>query len=201
MSKLKTPIIEDATSISLKIDGTTIMSIDEDGVSISNGTNANWFVDLFGDRIAVGGQGALAQATLTIGSFRIYNVWEFINHASNSPYLEVTFFLPPDYDGRDLKVTLFMVRTATATGTDIDTRCRLGCVEPTESLDVTVSSAIDVVTTTGANNTLFTVEHTVSPAGAAAGALCHGYIQRVPSVPADDYTGSVYLIGARVEYA
>lgn len=201
MSRLLTPVVEDASGIALKVGGTTMLNIDTDGISRPNGTDAQWFVDLFGDRIAVGGQGALAQATLTIGSFRIYNAWELINHASNSPYLEITFFLPPDYDGRDLKITLFMVRTATATGTDIDTRCRLGCVEPTESLDVTVSSAVDVVTTTGANNTLFTVEHTVSPAGAAAGALCHGYIQRVPSVPADDYTGSVYLIGARVEYA
>lgn len=202
MSKLTTASIEDATQLDLKIGGNDVLRLTADGSQRMQGMDLNWFVDLIGDHLAIGGSGALAQAVLSIGSFRKYNAWEFINHASNNPFLDLNFWLPPGYDGRPLKGTLYFVKTATATGTDIVTNLRLVAIGEGDSLDSTVSaSGLNVVTTVGANNCLFTVEHDVTPNNAADGGLCHGLIQRLPTNASDDYTGSVYLIGARIEFA
>lgn len=196
---IKSSSFEHATALDLKIGGTAVLSLDAAGVSIASGKNKDWFLDLLGDNFAVGGQGA-AYGQVTIGS-RVYNAWELPNHASNSPFIEVNFWLPPDYDGAELAVQLCCFRTATATGTAIDTRCRLACIGVGDTMNPTLSTAVDVVDTVGANETPFLVDHSLTPANAADGGLCHGIIQRVPSLPADDYTGSVYLLGARVRYA
>lgn len=200
MSKLTAAEVAHATQLDLSIGGTDVFRVTSDGVEVVSGKNRNWFTQLIAGNIAVGGQGA-AYDVETLGSFRKYNAWELPTHASNSPFIELNFWLPPDYDGSALKFTADMFRLNTATGSDIDTRLRLGCVGPGDSLDVTVSSVVDVVTATGANSALFQVEHTVTPANAADGGLCHGYFQRVPGQAADDYTDSVYFLGARVEYS
>lgn len=192
--------IEDAAGIDLKVDGVTLLRLNADGMERQAGADFNWFHDLVGSNIAVGGNGAVAQAVVSVGSFRKYNAWELPNGATD-PFLDVNFFLPDGYDGSELKVTLFLFKTATATGTAVVTRARLGCVAPGSTLDLSISTGVNVTTTVGANNALFAVEHTLTPPNPASGALCHGIIQRVPTAVADDYTGSLYLIGARVEYA
>ena len=199
MSKVTVAAINHATALELQIASTAVLEVDADGVNLASGKNKNWYVDLVGDNFAVGGQGA-TYGQVTIGS-RVYNAWELPTHASNSPFVEVNFWLPPDYDAAPLSVVCYMFKTATATGTDIDTRCRLGCIGVGDSLSPAVSSAVDVVDTVGANEALFLVEHSLTPGNAANGGLCHGYIQRVPFVAADNYTSSVYLLGARVSYA
>ena len=199
MSRILTQVVEDDTQIDLKIGGDSMLQLTSDGISRPNGKNADWYQDIVGGNIAVGGAGAAA-ATVTVGS-RVYNAWALPNDATLNAYLEINFWLPPDYDGSALKFCAYMTKTATATGTDIDTRIRVGCIGAGDNLSPTLSAAVDVVDTVGTNETLFLVEHTLTPANAADGGLCHGIIQRVASLPADDYTGTVYLIGARVEYA
>ncbi len=194
----QTDVINHATGIDLKINGSTVLALTEGGVT-RTGADYSWSQELFGKNFAVGGSGALDEAVITIGTYRKYNAFEFVN--SSTPYLDVNFWLPPDYDGSALLVTLYFVKTATATGTDIVTRIRLGCIGEADSLDVTISNPTDITTTTAANNCLFTVAHTVTPLNAADGGLCHGIVQRIATAVADDYTGSAYLIGARVEYA
>lgn len=199
-----TDILEHATELDIKIGGVSLMNFDADGVRRGAGTDYNWFTHLSGSNFCIGGGGsggALTEAVTVIGSFRAYNVWALPNSVSNQPFIEFNFWLPPDYDGSALKITCYMVRTSTSTGTDIVTNIRLGCIGAGDTLNLTTSSQNNVTDTTGANNTLFLVEHTVTPANAADGGMCHGFIQRVPTDAADDYTGSVYLIGARVEYA
>lgn len=195
-----TDILEHATELDIKIGGVSLMNFDADGVRRGAGTDYNWFTHLSGDNFCLGGSGAVAKAVLTIGSFRSYNAWELPNGATN-PFLEWNFWLPPDYDGSALAITCYMVRTATATGSDIVTNVRLGCLGAGDNLNLTPSAQNNVTDTVSANNTLFLLEHTVTPANAADGGMCHGYLQRVPTDAADNYTGSVYLIGARVEYA
>ncbi len=201
MAKTVTPTVEHPTALDVDINGVTMMAFTSDGVSRPNGRDADWHTYLAGDNFSVGGSGSVDQSVLAIGSFRTYNVWELVNSASSDPFTECNFWLPDDYDGSDIKVTLQCVRVDTASGTDIDTRVRLGCIGAGDDLDVTISSGVDVITTIGANDALFTIEHTVSPANAADGGLCHGFIQRVPTAVADDYTGSIYVLGAKVEYA
>lgn len=200
MSKVTAEEFAHATQIDLSIGGTSMLRLTSDGVQRPNGKDSSWFTYLTEGNIAVGGQGA-AYAEETIGTGRIYKAWELPTHASNSPFVEINFWLPPDYDGSELKFTAYMFKQNTATGTDIDTRLRIACVGAGDYLDPTVSAAVDVVDTVGTNDYLFLVEHTVTPANAADGGLVHGRFQRVPSLPADDYTDSVYLIGARVEYS
>jgi hypothetical protein len=201
MSRVLTEIVEHATQLDLKVGGVAMMRFDADGVSRPNGCDKAWFTDLIGVNLALGGSGALAQALLTISGARIFNAWELINHASNNPYLAVQFWLPPDYDGSALKISLYLVKTATATGSNIVTRVALECIGSGDTLAASVAQTAMVTTAVGANNCLFVAEQTVTPDNAADGGLCHGYFQRRPTETADDYTGSVYLLGARVEYA
>lgn len=200
MSKVLAERVEHVTGLSLAINGVSIMQINAAGVEQVGGTNYNWFAELLGNNFAVAGGGALAQSVLSVGSFRKYNVWELPNGGTD-PFLDVNFWLPPDYDGSPLKVTLNFVKTTTATGTNIITTCRLACIGVGDSLDATASAEVKVTTAVGSNNCLFTVEHTVTPDNRFDGLLCHGLVQRKPTDVLDDYTGSVYLIGARVEYA
>lgn len=195
----QTDVINHATGIDLKINSSTVLAITEDGVT-RTGADYSWSQEILGDNFAVAGGGSVAQAILSIGTSRKYNAWEFQNAAAY-PYLDINFWLPPGYDGSALLVTLYWVKTATATGTNIVSNCRLGCIGTGDSLDVAVSNAVNLTTAVGANNCLFVTQHTVTPANAADGGLCHGIIQRLPAEAADDYTGSAYLIGARVEYA
>lgn len=196
---LKTPVMEDETSIDIKIAGNSILNIAAGGIT-RTGADYSWSQEILGDNFAIAGGGAVAQAVLSIGSFRKYNAWEFPNGATD-PYIDINFWLPPGYDGSALKVTLYWVKKTTATGTAIVTNCRLVCIGTGDSLNSTVSTGIDVTTTVGANDCLFITEHTVTPNSAVDGGLCHGLIQRKPTNVADDYTASTYLIGARVEYA
>lgn len=200
MSDFTAEKLKHATQLDLEIGGTSMLRLTSSGLERPNGRDKGWFVDLVGGHLAVGGQGA-AFAEESLGTGRVYPAFELPTHASNSPYVELSFWLPPDYDGSALLVTGFFFKKITATGTAIDTRVRLGCVAAGVLLDPSVSAAVDVVDTVAANESLFLVEHTVTPANGAAGALCHGRFQRVPSLAADDYTASVYLIGARVAYA
>lgn len=192
-------VLNHATGIDLKINGTTVLAI-TDGGTERTGADYSWAQEILGHNFAIAGGGAVAQAVLSIGTYRKYNAWEFPNGATD-PYIDVNFWLPDGYDASGLVVKLYWVKTATATGTAIVTNCRLACVGTADSLDATVSTGINVTTTVGANNYLFVTSHTVTPANAADGGLCHGLIQRLPTNVADDYTGSIYLLGARVEYA
>lgn len=200
MSRVLTAVVEDATQLDLKIGGNSKLRVTADGVERPSGLDLSWFIDLLGDNFAIAGGGAVAQAVLSIGSFRKYNSWEFPNGGTD-PYIDINFWLPPGYDGRELTVTLNWVKTATATGTNIVTNARLACIGAGDSLDATVSTGVDVTTAVGANNTRFLTTHTVTPTNAADGGLCHGLIQRKPTNVSDDYTGSVYLVGARVEFS
>lgn len=195
----KSSSFEHDTGIDLKINGATVLNIAEGGIT-RTGADYSWSQEILGDNFAIAGGGAIAQAVLSIGSFRKYNAWQFPNGATD-PYIDINFWLPPGYDGSALKATLYWVKTATATGTAIVTSCRLVCIGTGDSLDSTVSTGVDVTTTVGSNNCLFITEHTVTPNNAADGGLCHGLIQRKPTNVADDYTGSTYLIGVRMEYA
>lgn len=201
MSRILTETIEHATQLNLKIGGVSVLEVTADGVDRVSGKDRNWFTDLIGANISLGGSGALAQAALNIGGARVFNAWELINHGSNNPYLAVQFWLPPDYDGSALKISLFLVKTATATGSNIVTRVALECIGSGDTLAASVAQTANVTTAVGANNCLFVAEQTVTPDNAADGGLCHGYFQRRPTETADDYTGSIYLLGARVEYA
>ena len=196
----KTDIIDHPTGIDLKIAGSTVLAITADGIT-RTGADYSWYTDLIGANIAVGGSGALAQAILDIGGARKFNAWELVNSGSSNAYLGVQFWLPPDYDGSALKISLYLVKTATATGTNIVTRTALECIGTGDTLVATVGQTTNVTTAVGANNCLFVAEQTITPDNAADGGLCHGYIQRRPTEVADDYTGSIYLLGARVEYA
>lgn len=194
-----TDVVEHTTGIDLKIGGSTVLAVTAGGTT-RTGADFSWSQELLGSNFAIAGGGAVAQAVLSIGSFRKYNAWEFPNGATN-PYIDINFWLPPGYDGSALLATLYWVKTVTATGTNIVTNCRLACIGTGDSLDATVSSAVNVTTAVGSNNYLFVAQHTVTPANAADGGLCHGLIQRLVTDGADDYTGSTYLIGARMEYA
>ena len=196
---LETDAINHATGMEFQIAGAPVLEITASGVT-RTGADYSWSQEILGDNFAIAGGGAVAQAVLSIGSYRKYNAWEFPNGATD-PYIDINFWRPPGYDGSALTATLYWVKTATATGTAIVTNCRLACVGTGDSLDATVSTGINVTTTVGTNNYLFITSHAVTPANAADGGLCHGLIQRLPTNVADDYTGSVYLIGARVEYA
>lgn len=191
--------INHATAFDLSIAGTPVLNFDADGMDLVSGKNKNWFDHLLGSNFAVGGNGAVAQAVLSIGASRKYNAFELPNGGTD-PFLETTFWLPPDYDAASISLTFYLVKTATATGTNIVTRCRLGCAGSGDSLDLSITSPDDTTTAVGANNTLFTVTHALVPTNAADGGLCHGFFQRVPTSVNDDYTGSIYLLGARVRY-
>lgn len=194
----QTDVINHATGIDLKINGNTVLAITEGGVE-RTGADYSWSTELIGSNFALGGGGAIAQAVLSVGS-RKYNVWELPNGGTD-PYLEVNFWIPAGYDASNLLLSLYLLKTATASGTNIVTNAQFACVGTADSLDATLSSANNVTTAAGANNTLFVAQHTIAPANASDGGLCHGIIQRVPTNVADDYTGSIYLLGARVEYA
>jgi hypothetical protein len=196
---IKTNEIIDATGLDVVINGTTVLAVTEAGVT-RTGADYSWSQEILGDNFAIAGGGAVAQAVLSIGAYRKYNVWEFPNGATD-PYIDVNFWLPPGYDGSGLSMKLYWVKTATATGSNIVTNARLACIGAGDSLDATVSTGINVTTAVGTNNYLFVTTHSVTPANAADGGLCHGLIQRLVTNGSDDYTGSTYLLGARVEYA
>lgn len=192
--------VNHATQLDLSVAGNPVLTLTEDGVE-RTGLDLSWHIDLLGSNFCVAGGGAVNEAVLSIGSFRKYNAWEFPN-GSTDPYIDVNFWLPPGYDGRDIKVTLAFVRTATATGSNIVTNARFMCIGAGDSLQGTVSNAINVTTAIGAQQCLFYATHsTINPNNAPDGGMCHGLIQRLVTNVADDYTGSVYLIGARVEFA
>lgn len=197
---LSTDIINNATSIELQIAGSTVLKISADGVT-RTGADYSWHTDLGADNISVGGSGAVAQAVLDLGGARKYMAWELVNSGSSNAYLAVQFWLPPGYDGSALKVSLYLVKTATATGSAVVTRTALECIGAGDSLAASVAQTASVTTSVGSNNCLFIAEQTLTPDNAADGGLCHGYIQRRPTDVADNYTGSIYLLGARVEYA
>ena len=196
----QTDVINHATGIDLKINNNTVFSITENGTE-RTGADYSWSMELLGANLCVGGSGAVAQAILDLGGARKFNAWELVNSGSSSAYLGVQFWLPPGYDGSPLKISLYLVKTATATGSNIVTRTALECIGTGDTLVATVGQTTNVTTAVGANNCLFVAEQTVTPDNAADGGLCHGYIQRRPTEVADDYTGSIYLLGARVEYA
>ena len=183
------------------VSGTPQIRLTTAGFSRPNAKDLHWYQDLYGPNFAAGGAGALDEALLAIGTFRQYKAWELIPHASNNPYIDFSFWLPPDYDASELKFTLSLVKTATATGSNIVTRMNMGCVGLADTLDLSMTTAVDDTVAVGANAALFIAEHTITPANAADGGLCHGYIQRMNTDASDDYTDSVYLLGARVEYA
>lgn len=191
-------VFNHATGMDLKINNATVLAITEHGVE-RTGADFSWSIELTGANFALGGGGAVAQAVLTVGS-RKYNVWELPNGGTD-PYLEANFWIPPGYDASSLLFSLYLFKTATATGTNIVTNAQFACIGSADSLDATLSSANNVTKAVGANNCLFVAQHTITPANAADGGLCHGVIQRAPTNVADDYTGSIYLLGARVEYA
>lgn len=188
-----------ATQLDLKVAGNSLLRMTDGVLTRPTGTDKSWFVDLLGDAFGLGGGGAVAQAQITVGS-RKYNAWEFPNGGTD-PILEMNFWLPPDYNGDALKCTFYCFKTATATGSNIVSNLQLACVGAADDLDATLSSGVTVTDAVGANDALFLVEHTITPANAADGGLVHGIFQRLPTNVADDYTDSVYLIGARVEYA
>jgi hypothetical protein len=194
----QTDVINHATGIDLNINSTTVLAITADGVE-RTGADYSWSAELTGANFALGGGGALAQAVVTIGS-RKYNAWELPNGVTD-PYLEANFWIPPGYDASNLLFSLYLFKTATATGTNIVTNSQFACIGSADSLDATLSSVNNVTTAVGANNCLFVAQHTIAPANAADGGLCHGIIQRIPTNVADNYTGSIYILGARVEYA
>lgn len=195
---LQTDVINHATGIDLKINNATVLAITEGGIE-RTGIDYSWSTELIGANFALGGGGAIAQAVVSIGS-RKYNVWELPNGGTD-PHLDINFWLPEGYDASALLLSLYLVKSITATGTNIVTNARLACIGSGDSLDATLSTAANVTTAVGANNCLFVAQHTITPANSSGGSLCHGLIQRVPTNVADDYTGSIYLIGARVEYA
>jgi len=196
----QTDVINHATGIDFKINGVTKLAITEGGTE-RTGADYSWNLELLGANLCVGGSGAVAQAILDLGGARKFNAWELVNSGSSNAYLGVQFWLPPSYDASPLKVSLYFVKTATATGTNIVTRVALECIGTGDTLAATVGQTTNVTTAVGANNCLFVAEQTITPDNAADGGLCHGYIQRRPTEVADDYTGSIYLLGARVEYA
>ena len=200
MSSIQTTQIVTPTGLDIVVDGTTVAEFLEDSVTL-NVTNKNWFVDIIGANVAIGGSGAVAQAILDLGGARKFNAWELVNSGSANAYLAVQFWLPPDYDGSALKVSLYLVKTATATGTAVVTRTALECIGTGDTLAAAVAQTAAVTTSVGSNNCLFVAEQTVTPDNAADGGLCHGYIQRRSTDASDNYTGSIYLLGARVEYA
>lgn len=197
---IKTDVIKHDTGIQLKINEVTVFSATETGVERFV-ADYSWALELLGANLAVGGSGAVAQAILDLGGARKFNAWELINSSSTNAYLAVQFWLPPDYDGSPLKIKLYLVKTLTASGTNIVTRTALECIGTGDTLAAAVAQTAMVTTAVGANNCLFVAEQTITPDNAADGGLCHGYIQRRSTEVADDYTASVYLIGARVEYA
>lgn len=196
----QTDVINHATGIDLKINNSTVLAITEGGIE-RTGADYSWSTELLGANLALGGSGALAQAVLNLGGARSFNAWELINSGASNPYLAVQFWLPPDYDASPLKVSLYFVKTATASGSNIVTRVALECIGTGDTLAATVGQTTNVTTAVGANNCLFVAEQTITPDNASDGGLCHGYFQRRPTEVADDYTGSIYLLGARVEYA
>lgn len=196
----QTDVINHATGIDLKINNSTVLAITEGGIT-RTGADYSWSLELLGANLCIGGSGAVAQAILDLGGARKFNAWELVNSGASNAYLGVQFWLPPDYDGSALKISLYLVKTATATGTNIVTRTALECIGTGDTLVATVGQTSMVTTAVGSNNCLFVAEQTVTPDNAADGGLCHGYIQRRPTEVADDYTGSIYLLGARVEYA
>lgn len=196
----QTDVINHPTQIDLSINSVPVMSITETGVE-RFGADRSWAMELLGANLAIGGSGAVAQAVLDLGGARKFNAWELVNSGSTNAYLAVQFWLPPDYDGSALKLSLYLVKTLTASGTNIVTRTALECIGTGDTLIAAVAQTDMVTTAVGANNCLFVAEQTITPDNAADGGLCHGYIQRRSTEVADDYTASVYLVGARVEYA
>lgn len=192
--------IDNAASIEFQIGGNTVFEIEADGIT-RTGADYSWSTELGADNISVGGSGAVAQAALDLGGARKYLAWELVNSGSTNAYLAVQFWLPPGYDGSPLKISLYLVKTATATGSAIVTRTALECIGTGDTLAASVAQTAMVTTSVGTNNCLFVAEQNVTPDNAADGGLCHGYIQRRSTETADNYTGSVYLLGARVEYA